>query len=142
MSDSDPNDWNASIISEFRANQGRVGGAFEGAPVILLHHTGAKTGKERVNPLVYQAVGRNYAIFASKAGAPAVPHWFLNLEANPETEVEVGTETLPVRARVLEGTERDAIWAKQKELMHNFAEYEEKTKGVREIPVILLERED
>ena len=141
MSDSDPNDWNASIIAEFRANEGRVGGPFEGAPIILLHHTGAKTGTERVNPLVYQAVGRDFAIFASKAGAPAVPHWFLNLEANPDTTVEVGDETFEVHARVLEGTERDTIWDKQKQSMHNFAEYEEKTKGIREIPVVLLERQ-
>lgn len=142
MSTADAQDWNSKIIEEFRANQGRVGGPFEGAPIILVHHAGAKTGKERVTPLVYQPVGRDFAIFASKAGAPAVPHWFLNLEAHPETSAEVGSETHPVRARVLEGSERDSIWEKQKQLMTNFAEYEEKTKGIRDIPVVLLERTD
>jgi len=132
-------DFNQQIIEEFRANEGRVGGGFEGAPMILVHHRGAKTGTERVTPLVYQPVGDAFAVFGSKAGATTHPHWYLNLVANPETEVEVGADTIPVRARVAEGDERERIWAKQKELMPGFAEYEQ-TAGDREIPVILLER--
>ena len=132
-------DWNTQIIEEFRANAGNVGGSFEGAPMILVHHTGAKTGTVRVTPLVYQAVGEDFAVFGSKAGAPAHPHWYLNLVANPDTVVEVGPDTLSVRARVLQGDERDRIWAKQKELMPGFADYES-TAGERVIPVVLLER--
>lgn len=133
------NDWNTKIIEEFRANAGVVGPPFEGAPMVLVHHTGAKSGTERVTPLVYQPVGDAWAIFGSKAGAPTNPDWFHNLKANPETTIEVGAETVPVAATVLEGTQRDEIWAKQKELMPGFAEYE-KTAGDRIIPVVLLER--
>lgn len=140
MTDTGVSDWNQKIIAEFRENGGRVGGPFEGAPMILLHHRGAKSGVERVNPLVYQPVGRNFAIFASKGGHPSHPHWYRNLLANPETTVEVGTETHRVRARELEGQEREAIWSKQKQLMPGFADYESKTAGIRDIPVILLER--
>ncbi|HEX4905156.1 MAG TPA: nitroreductase/quinone reductase family protein [Acidimicrobiales bacterium] len=132
-------DFNTAIIEEFRANGGEVGGGFEGAPMILLHHTGAKTGTERVSPLVYQADGDRYVVFASKAGAPTHPAWYRNLLANPDTTVEVGTETIAVRARVAEGDERERIWTKQKHLMPGFAEYEEKTRGIREIPVVILE---
>ena len=132
-------DFNQAIIEEFRANGGKVGGGFEGAPMVLLHHTGAKTGTERVTPLVYQADGDRYVVFASKAGAPSHPAWFRNLVAKPDTTVEVGTETIPVRARVAEGDERERIWTKQKQLMPGFAEYEEKTRGIREIPVVILE---
>ena len=133
-------DFNTAIIEEFRANGGKVGGGFEGAPMILLHHTGAKTGTERVSPLVYQADGDRYVVFGSKAGAPSHPAWYRNLLANPDTTVEVGTETVAVRARVAEGDERERIWTKQKQLMPGFAEYEEKTRGIREIPVVILER--
>ncbi len=140
MTDPGPEDFNTGIIREFRANGGKVGGGFEGAPMILLHHVGARTGTERVNPLVYQPIGDDFAIFASKAGAPSDPQWFRNLVARPRTTVEVGAETIEVQARVLDGAERDAIFAKQKELMPGFAEYEEKTQGIRVIPVVLLER--
>ena len=133
-------DFNQAIIDEFRANGGKVGGGFEGAPMVLLHHTGARTGTERVAPLVYQADGDRWVVFASKAGAPTHPDWYRNLVANPQTTIEVGTETVAVRARVAEGDERDRIWTKQKQLMPGFAEYEEKTKGIREIPVVILER--
>ena len=136
---SDFNDWNRRIIEEFRANGGKVGGRFEGAPMILVHHRGAKTGTRRVSPLVYQSYGDAFVVFGSKGGAPTHPDWFRNLEANPETEVEVGTETIPVRARTAAGDEREQIWSKQKELMPGFAEYE-KTAGSREIPVVVLER--
>lgn len=131
-------DWNAQIIEEFRANAGKVGGQFEGAPLLLLHHTGARSGTERVAPLAYQRVGDAYAVFGSKGGAPAHPHWYLNLVANPDTVVEVGAETVPVRARVAEGEERERIWAKQKELMPGFADYEASA-GTRVIPVVVLE---
>lgn len=132
-------DFNSKVVTEFRDHAGKVGGPFEGAPVVLLHHKGAKTGKERVNPLVYQPVGDAFAIFASKGGAPSHPDWFRNLKANPVTVIEIGTDTIEVTARQLEGAEREPIWEKQKQLMPGFAEYEEKTKGIREIPVILLE---
>jgi deazaflavin-dependent oxidoreductase (nitroreductase family) len=132
------NDFNQKIIDEFRANAGEVGGPFEGARLLLLHTTGAKTGRPRVNPVAYQAVGKSFAVFGSKGGAPTNPDWYYNLLANPSTTVEVGTDTLPVRARVAEGEERDRIWKKQKQVMPGFADYETKTS--RPIPVIVLER--
>jgi deazaflavin-dependent oxidoreductase (nitroreductase family) len=135
----DMNDFNAKIIDEFRANNGKVGGPFEGATVLLLHHKGAKSGAERVNPVAYRPVGDNsLAIFASKGGAPTNPDWYYNLRAHPETEVEVGTETIPVVARVAEGDERSAIWEDQKRDSPGFADYEKKTS--RQIPVVILER--
>ncbi|HEY1330307.1 MAG TPA: nitroreductase family deazaflavin-dependent oxidoreductase [Actinomycetota bacterium] len=133
-------DWNSQIIEEFRANDGKVGGPFEGNTLLLLHHKGAKTGTERVNPVAYQAVGDHFAIFASKGGAPTNPDWYHNLVANPEVTVEVGTETIPVVARVAEGEERDRIWTLQKQRHQGFADYETKLEGAREIPVIVLER--
>lgn len=135
----DATDWNQNIIEEFRANEGKLGGQFAGAPMLLLHHTGAKSGKERVNPMMYQQVGDSLAVFASKAGAPTNPDWYHNLVANPRAKVEVGAETREVRARVVVGEERDRIWSTQKHRYPGFAEYEEKTKGVREIPVFVLE---
>jgi deazaflavin-dependent oxidoreductase (nitroreductase family) len=133
-------DFNEGIIEEFRSHGGKVGGSFDGAPMLLLHHRGRKTGTERVNPLVYQPVGDQFAIFASKGGAPTHPEWYRNLLAHPDTEVEVGTERVKVRAREVTGEERRPIWERQKELMPGFAEYEEKARGSREIPVVLLER--
>jgi len=133
------NDFNQAIIDEFRANGGKVGGGFEGAPMILVHHAGAKTGTVRVSPLVYQARGDDFVVFGSKGGSPTHPQWYLNLVANPETVVEVGTETIEVRARVADGTEREEIWSKQKAAMPGFADYEVKAAG-REIPVVILER--
>src|SRR5256712_2541316 len=96
-------DWNRRIIDEFRANGGKVGGPFAGAPLLLLHHIGAKSGIERVNPVMYQAVGDDLAVFASKGGAPSNPDWYRNLIATPIATVEVGTETFEVKARVAEG---------------------------------------
>ena len=130
-------DFNATIIDEYRANGGKLGGQFEGAPVLLLHSTGAKSGKERINPMMYQAVGDSYAVFASKAGAPTNPDWYHNLVANPEATIEVGAETRAVRARVATSTERPTIWATQKERYPGFADYERQTD--REIPVVILE---
>ena len=132
-------DWNKKIIDEFRANEGRVGGRFEGRPILLLHHTGAKSGTERVNPLAYQQLdGEDVAVFASKGGAPTNPDWYYNLIANPKAKVEIGTDTFDVVARVAEGEEHERIWERQKELMPGFADYEQKT--TRKIPVIVLER--
>lgn len=131
-------DWNDNIIGEFRANEGVVGGVFEGKPILLLHHKGARTGTERVNPLMYQRVGDAYAIFASKAGADTNPDWFHNLKAHPEVAIEVGTDKVDVHARVVEGAEHDTIWDRQKREFPQFAEYEEKTSRDR-IPVIVLE---
>jgi deazaflavin-dependent oxidoreductase (nitroreductase family) len=136
----DGDDFNGKIIEEFRANSGKVGGYFEGSPLLLLHHNGAKTGAERVNPLVYQQVGSGYAIFASFGGQPRDPQWFRNVVAHPEVTIEVGTSTLKARARIAEAGERDSIWTTQKERMANFAEYE-KTAAPREIPVIVLDPE-
>jgi deazaflavin-dependent oxidoreductase (nitroreductase family) len=133
-------DWNSNIVKEFRENEGKVGGPFAGAPMIIIHTVGRKSGKKYENPLVYQPVGDNFVIVASKGGAPTHPDWYRNLMANPEIEVEVGTERYRVRARELKGEEREPIWTKQKRLMPGFAEYEQKTQGIREIPVIMLER--
>lgn len=130
-------DFNQQVIEEFRANDGKVGGYFAGAPLLLLHHRGAKTGKTRVNPVMYREVDSGYAVFASKAGADEDPAWFHNLRAHPDIEVEVGTSTVPVRARVAEGDERDRIWSAQKRDWPTFAEYERKTE--RTIPVVILE---
>lgn len=131
-------DWNTRIIEEFRANGGKVGGTFEGRPLLLLHTVGAKTGKVRVAPLMYQTVEDGYAIFGSKAGADSHPDWYYNLLADPSVSVEVGTEKFDLVARVAEGAEREQIWTKQKSDYPFFAEYEAGTD--REIPVIVLER--
>ena len=129
-------DGNQGVIDEFRANSGQVA-AFKGRTLLLLHTTGAKSGQPRVTPVVYQSVEGGYAIFASKAGAPTNPAWYHNLRAHPDTTIEVGTETLPVHARVAEGEERERIWEAQKRVNPNFAEYEQKTS--RTIPVVILE---
>jgi deazaflavin-dependent oxidoreductase (nitroreductase family) len=133
-------DWNQQVIDEFRANEGRVGGNFEGRTLLLLHHTGAKTGTERINPLAYQRLSDDaVAIFASKGGAPTTPDWYYNVVANPDVKVEIGTERHSARARVAEGAERETIWERQKQDWPGFAEYEKKTTGIREIPVVVLE---
>jgi len=129
---------NAPIIDEFRSNAGRVGGPFEGIPLLLLHSKGARSGQERVNPLAYQPVGDAFAIFASKGGAPPNPDWYYNLVAHPEARVEVGTDTIEVTAHVAEGKEREDIWERQKQQVPAFAGYERKTDRV--IPVIVLAR--
>jgi deazaflavin-dependent oxidoreductase (nitroreductase family) len=137
---SDMNDFNGPIIEEFRANGGKVGGMFEGAPMVLVHHKGAKTGTERVNPLMYQDLGDgSIAVFASKGGAPTNPDWYHNLVANPDTTIELGTEQHHVRARVAGDDERNRIWEAQKAAFPQFAEYEQTSQG-RTIPVVILER--
>ena len=131
-------DWNKKIIEEFRANGGRVGGNFEGAPLLLLHTTGAKTGAERVNPMMYLDLDGRRFVFASKAGHPTNPAWYHNLVANPAVRVEVATETYSATARPVTGDERDRIYAEQARRYPGFAEYQEKTDRV--IPVVELVR--
>ena len=131
-------DWNTKIIEEFRATDGKVGGRFEGAPLLLLHSTGAKSGHDRVAPVMYLADGDDLVVFASKAGADTNPDWFHNLKANPDTRVEVGADTVAVRARVAEGEERDRLFDRQKAAYPGFADYEAGTDRV--IPVVVLER--
>jgi deazaflavin-dependent oxidoreductase (nitroreductase family) len=129
-------DWNAKIIEEFRTNEGKVGGPFEGAPILLLHTTGAKSGAERVNPMMYLVDdGRTY-VFASKSGADTNPDWYHNLLAHPEVSVERGTETFPATAQPVSREERDRVYRIQAERYPGFAEYEAKT--TRVIPVVEL----
>jgi deazaflavin-dependent oxidoreductase (nitroreductase family) len=133
---SDMNDFNAKVIDEFRANGGKAGGMFEGMPLVLVHNVGAKSGNEYVTPLVYLPEDGRTFIFASKGGAPENPGWFHNLKANPETKIEIGTDTVDVTAEELTGEERDRIYEIQKEQQPQFAEYEAKTD--RKIPVVEL----
>ncbi len=131
-------DFNDNVIEQFRAMSGKLPGPAEGSALLLLHTRGARSGAERVNPVTYQPLADGWAIFAAHAGAANHPAWFHNLVANPETIIEVGTETIPVRARVTTGEERERIWERQKAFYPRFAKYEEQT--TREIPVIVLER--
>jgi deazaflavin-dependent oxidoreductase (nitroreductase family) len=140
---SEPLDWNAKTIAEFRANKGRVGGNFEGAPIVLVHHHGRKSGREYVNPMMYlpdDAEPDNIYVFATRAGAPTNPDWYLNLTAAGEGSVERGTETYKVIVRELTGAERDRVYAEQARRYPGFAEYERQTAGVRTIPVLELRR--
>jgi deazaflavin-dependent oxidoreductase (nitroreductase family) len=131
-------DFNENVINEFRANGGKVGGPFEGASMMLLTTTGAKSGQARTRPVVYTKDGERFVIIASKAGAPTNPDWFHNLVANPEVTLEVGVETFPARATVTSGEERTRLYDAQAALMPRFAEYAQQT--TREIPVVVLER--
>jgi deazaflavin-dependent oxidoreductase (nitroreductase family) len=132
-------DRNARIIEEFRANEGRVGGYFEGHTLLLLHHRGAKTGRQRVNPLAYLPDGDRFVIFATKGGSPTNPDWYHNLMAHPDVEIEVGTETIPVHAvDILEDGEHERLYARQTARMPGFGAYPKKAS--RRIPVIALER--
>jgi deazaflavin-dependent oxidoreductase (nitroreductase family) len=133
---SDVNAWNAKIIEEFRANEGKLSGDFADKPFLLLHTTGAKTGTERVNPVAYLEDGDRMFVFASKAGADSNPDWYHNLVANPRVTVEVGTKTYDVTAKPLTGADRDRIYAIQGEHMPGFKEYQEKTSRI--IPVVEL----
>jgi deazaflavin-dependent oxidoreductase (nitroreductase family) len=134
----DLEDFNRQIVDEFRANGGRVGGQFEGRTLLLLHTTGARTGKPRVNALAYRHDADHLVVFASKAGAPTNPDWYHNLLANPKVTVEVGTELYQAVARIAIGEERERLWADQKRDVAAFADYESRTD--RPIPVIVLER--
>jgi deazaflavin-dependent oxidoreductase (nitroreductase family) len=133
----DPNDHNARIIDEFRANGGRVGGYFDGATMLLLHTKGIKTGRPLVKPLVYLPDGDRFVVFGSKGGAPTDPLWVRNVLADPEPTVELGDRTVPVRAVDTTGPEADELYARQVERRPGFAEYRKKTS--RWIPVIALE---
>ena len=130
-------EFNKKVIDEFRANGGAVTGMFAGAPMILVNHRGAKSGTPYTSPLVYTRDGDNYVIIASKGGAPEDPQWFRNLVANPDITVEVGADTIPVRARVAEGDERARLFRAQADAMPNFDEYAKAT--TREIPVVVLD---
>jgi deazaflavin-dependent oxidoreductase (nitroreductase family) len=129
-------EFNQQVIDEFRANEGKVSGMFEGAPMLLLTTTGAKTGRRLTSPLVYSKDGDDIIVIASKAGAPTNPDWFHNLKANPEVTVEVGTDEFEARAEITEGDERQRLFDAQAELMPNFKEYEAGTDRV--IPVVRL----
>jgi deazaflavin-dependent oxidoreductase (nitroreductase family) len=130
-------DFNTKIIKEFRENGGVVGPPFEGASLLILHTTGAKSGTVRENPVVYKDLGGSYAVFASKGGAPSNPDWYYNILAHPEIEAEIGTQKVALKARVADKQERDQIWVPWKTANPGFAEYEAKT--TREIPVVILD---
>jgi len=131
-------DWNAQTIAEFRKNHGKVGGHFEGAPILLLHTVGRRTGKERVNPMMYLKDGDRYLVFASKGGYDHHPHWFLNLKAHPDVKAEIGDETLDLHAQELTGQEHDVFYKRQATLYSAFADYQRKTKRI--IPVVALSK--
>lgn len=137
-------DWNDRIITEFRENEGRVGGPFEGAPMVLVHHRGRRSGREFVTPMMYMPDEQNpddvVYVFGSKAGAPTNPDWYYNLTAAGEATVERGGSTYPVTVAEVTGDRRDSIYAEQARRYPGFAEYEEKTSGIRTIPVLALRR--
>lgn len=144
---SELNDWNAEIVAEFRANQGKVGGQFQGAPLTLVHHRGRKTGQERVNPMMYLPDDQDpdtIYVFASKAGAPTHPDWYYNLTAAGRASIErgtaEGTERYEVTVREVTGEQREQTYAEQARRYPGFAEYAEKTAGIRTIPVLALRR--
>jgi deazaflavin-dependent oxidoreductase (nitroreductase family) len=140
---SQPLDWNASTIAEFRANEGRVGGVFEGAPLVLVHHRGRKSGREYVTPAMYlpdDTKPDNIYVFATRGGAPIHPDWYHNLAAAGGGSVERGTETYQVTVRELTGAERDRIYDEQARRYPGFAEYARQTAGIRTIPVLELTR--
>jgi deazaflavin-dependent oxidoreductase (nitroreductase family) len=132
------NDRDQGVIEEFRSRGGRVGGNFEGAPILLMHTVGAKTGEERVTPVMYLADGERWVVFASKAGAPNSPSWYHNLVAKPDMAIEVGTETIDVRATIASPEERDPLYARQAAAYPQFGEYEKRTS--RKIPVVIFTR--
>ena len=134
----DPNDWNKAIIEEFRAHEGKVGGQFAGAPLLLITTTGARTGRRITTPLVYLPDGERMLVFASKGGAPTHPAWYYNLVAHPTVTVEVEAESGEFEAVVITGEEHDQLYARQAKAFPGFAEYQAKTK--RTIPVVALRR--
>ena len=131
-------DWNTKIIEEFRANRGRVGGQFEGAPLLLLHTAGAKSGQERINPMMLLDLDGHRYVFASKAGADTHPDWYHNLVAHPEVTVEAGSETYRATAAPLADPRRGDVYEEQARRFPGFAEYQQKT--TRRIPVVELVR--
>ncbi len=135
---SNPANFNQAIIEEFRANAGKVGGYFAGAPMLLLHTVGAKSGQPRVSPLVYTSDGEHMVIIASKGGAPTNPDWYYNVKANPLVEVERGTERFQARATIAEEPERTRLFDQMVAERPGFGDYQRKT--TRVLPVIVLER--
>lgn len=136
-------DWNTKVIEEFRANEGRVGGNFAGAPMVLVHHRGRNSSREYVNPMMYlpdDADDKVIYVFASKGGAPTHPDWYFNLVAAGEGSVELGAGRYPVSVREITGHDRDRIYAEQARRYPGFADYAKKTEGVRTIPVLELTR--
>jgi deazaflavin-dependent oxidoreductase (nitroreductase family) len=136
------NNVNSDVVQQFRSDNGKIStGMFKGARLLLLTTRGAKSGKERINPLAFSRDGENYVIIASKGGSPGHPDWYFNVVANPEVSVEVvtqsGVDQFAAHARVAEGEERQRLYDAQAAIMPNFAEYQKKTS--REIPVIVLE---
>ncbi len=129
-------DWNKAIIDEFHANKGKVGGPFEGFNLLLLHTIGAKSGLERINPVMYFMDGDRYVIIASKGGADTNPDWYYNLLANPEISIEVDTKQFPVVATVTSEPERTKLYEKMESISHGFTEYKHKTSRI--IPVLTL----
>ena len=136
ISTNERNEHNQRIIDEFRSNDGKVGGRFEGKTLLLLHTIGAKSGQERINPTTYVKDGDRYVVIASKGGAPSNPDWYYNLIANPDIKIEVGTETIPVHAEVTEEPERTRLYNKMADMMSSFNDYRQKT--TRVIPVFVL----
>jgi len=134
----DFDEMNRQVISEFRATGGKAGGPFEGKPLVLVHHVGAKSGVERIAPLVPYVDGSRIFVFASKGGSDTNPDWYHNLVANPDTVVELGSETFAATVRVLTGDERDEIYSRQSAVEPQFAEYQRK--AARLIPVLELQR--
>jgi len=129
-------DYNVPIIAEFRKNHGKVGGSFEGAPLLLLHTIGRHSGKPRINPMMYLKDGERYLVIASKGGAPTNPDWYFNLKAHPDVQIEVGDDTINVQAKEVTGHERDTLYKRQATLYPAFSEYQRKTKRI--IPVVAL----
>ena len=139
----DPNSWNHNIITEFRANRGQVGGNFEGAPIVLVHHRGRKSGREYINPMMYlpdDSDADAIYVFATKGGAPTNPDWYYNLVATGQAIIERGAEIYPVTVRELTGSTRSSIYEAQARLYPGFAEYAQRTRGIRTIPVLELRR--
>ena len=140
---SDVHEWNAKTIAEFRANEGKVGGVFEGAPLVLMHHRGRTSGREYVTPTMYlphETEPDVIYVFATRGGTPTNPDWYHNLAAAGVGSVERGTETYKVTVRNLTGAERDRVYAEQARHYPSFAEYARQTAGVRTIPVLELRR--
>jgi deazaflavin-dependent oxidoreductase (nitroreductase family) len=130
---------NEQVIDDFRANGGRVGGPYEGALIILVHHVGAKTGTKRVSPVMYfpQEDG-GMVIVASDQGAPANPAWYHNLKANPRADVEAGAETFPVVVEEITGEQRNAVWAGILAMAPSLGGFQKMTS--RTIPLLRLTR--
>jgi deazaflavin-dependent oxidoreductase (nitroreductase family) len=136
-------DWNAKVVAEFRSNDGRVGGNFNGAPITILHHVGRKSGKEYLAPVMYLPADGDpdtIYVFASAAGAPVNPAWYVNMTAAGKATIEVGTQTYPVVVSEVTGADRDRVYAEQVKRYPGFGEYEQQTAGVRTIPVLALHR--